>query len=297
MTAEPVYRGRFAPSPTGPLHLGSLLAALGSWLLARKAGGEWLLRIEDIDPPREVPGAAQLQIETLHAFGLHADGEILYQSRRHEAYAEALQRLLKDSHAFACRCSRRDLEASDGRHLGPCANDDPLRPTSIRLRVPAQPIAFVDRLQGTQAQNLRTEVGDVVLRRSDGFWAYQLAVVVDDAAQGITDVVRGADLLDSTPRQIWLQRCLGVATPGYLHLPLLRDVHGRKLSKSLAALPVDPDHPLPALNGVWRLLGQTPCLPQSGHAEGWLREAVDAFDPRQIPAHVPDAPLTHGTNP
>ncbi|HEX5756630.1 MAG TPA: glutamate--tRNA ligase family protein, partial [Arenimonas sp.] len=201
----------------------------------------------------------------------------------------ALQRLLGNGHAFACRCSRRDLEANDGRHLGPCVNDDPLRPTSIRLRVTEQLIAFDDRLQGAQQQNLRRDVGDVVLRRSDGLWAYQLAVVVDDHAQGITDVVRGADLLDSTPRQIWLQRCLGIASPEYLHLPLLLDAQGRKLSKSLAALPIDPAHPLPALNRVWQLLGQSPTLPETGcSAEYWLRSALEIFDPSRLPASLPE---------
>lgn len=290
-----VYRGRFAPSPTGPLHLGSLLAALGSWLLARHAGGQWLLRIEDIDPPREVPGAAALQVETLHAFGLHPDGEIWFQHDRHAAYAAALQTLLEAGDAFPCPCSRRDLEATGGRHLAPCASAASGRTPAIRLRVPDTDISFVDGLQGPQRQNLRREVGDVVLRRADGYWAYQLAVVVDDAAQGITDVVRGADLLDSTPRQIWLQRRLGLPTPNYLHLPLLLDEAGRKLSKSLAAQPVEAHRPLPALASCWRLLGQDVALPEQGlPPDRWLELALEAFAPDRIPRRLPPSAIGLG---
>lgn len=278
------YRGRFAPSPTGPLHLGSLVAALGSWLFARRAGGDWLVRIEDIDPPREVPGASQHQLDTLHAFGLHPDGPVLYQSRRDDHYRAALQRLIDAGHAFACHCSRRDLEATQGRHPGVCVNTDPLRPTAIRLRVPDAPITFTDALQGQLTQCLRSDVGDVVLRRADGYWAYQLAVVVDDGAQGITDIVRGADLLDSTPRQIWLQHCLGLPTPRYRHLPLVLDENGQKLSKSRESQAITADAPLPGLLAAWRCLGQTIDLPGRGMApDDWLDRALAAFEPERIP--------------
>lgn len=192
------YRGRFAPSPTGPLHFGSLLAALGSWLLARHAGGEWHVRIEDIDPPRAEPGASQRQLDTLAAFGLHADGPVLYQSDRDAHYEAALSRLLHTGAAFECSCSRAELAAMGGIHHV-CVAPLGIR-RAVRLRVPPNTQAsFQDALQGRITQDVYAEVGDVVLRRADGYWAYQLAVVVDDAAQGITDVVRGADLLDSTP--------------------------------------------------------------------------------------------------
>lgn len=284
----PSYRGRFAPSPTGPLHLGSLLAALGSWLFARHAGGRWLIRIDDIDPPREVPGAAAQQLATLAAFGLHSDEPVLYQSQRGELYAQALQQLLEDGHAFACRCSRSDLEASAGRHLGACVNHDPLRPTAIRLAVPEASLCFFDAIQGPFQQNLRVDVGDVVLRRADGFWAYQLAAVVDDADCAISHVVRGSDLLDSTPRQIWLQSCLRIDTPSYAHLPLVTDSLGRKLSKSLSALPINDTQPLPALCAAWSLLGQTADLPNYGlRPEVWLEHALSAFDAALIPKTTP----------
>src|SRR5690606_14701318 len=223
---HPGYRGRFAPSPTGPLHLGSLLAALGSWLLARHHRGEWLVRMEDLDPPREVPGAAAEQLRTLAAFGLESDAPVLWQSTRGDAYQATLDRLLASGRAFACHCSRAALAADGGvhRHCVPgAARPDP----AIRLRVPdGASVAFDDAIQGRFERNVATAVGDFVLRRADGPWAYQLAVVVDDAAQGITDVVRGADLLDSTPRQILLQRALGLPTPGYAHLPLVVDAEG-----------------------------------------------------------------------
>jgi glutamyl-Q tRNA(Asp) synthetase len=284
--APPVaYRGRFAPSPTGPLHFGSLLAALGSWLLARHAGGEWLVRVEDLDPPREVPGAAADQLRALAGFGLEPDQPVLWQSTRGEAYQAALDRLLASGRAFACHCSRTALAADGGihRHCVPGA----LRPDpAIRLRVPdGATVAFDDAIQGRFEQDVAAAVGDFVLRRADGPWAYQLAVVVDDDAQGITDVVRGADLLDSAPRQILLQRALGLPAPRYAHLPLALDGEGRKLSKSLAALPVDAADPLPALRAAWAALGQPPAaVAGAGAVDAWLRAARAAFDPAAIPA-------------
>lgn len=277
------YRGRFAPSPTGPLHFGSLLAALGSWLLARHAGGEWRVRIEDLDPPREIAGAGDRQLATLAAFGLVSDRAVWRQSTRGDAYLAAIDRLLASGDAFPCHCSRADVAAAGGVHRR-CVRGAWRRGGAVRLRVAAGAVTFEDSIQGTVTQDVGTEVGDVVLRRADGYWAYQLAVVVDDAAQGITDVVRGADLLDSTPRQIVLQRALGLPTPRYAHLPLAVDGHGRKLAKSLASLPVDPQDPLPALRAAWRALGQPPrAVASAGSVQALLACAVDAFDPCAIP--------------
>ena len=285
--APPLYRGRFAPSPTGPLHLGSLLAAFGSWLLARHAGGQWLVRIEDLDPPREIPGAAAQQLAALAAFGLVSDQPPLRQSDRHPLYRAALDRLLATGAAFACACSRSELAAQHGIHRRCVASAARARP-ACRLRVAdAATVAFQDGLQGRVEQDVAAEVGDFVLLRADGLWAYQLAVVVDDADQGITDVVRGADLLDSTPRQILLQRALGLPTPRYLHLPLVLDAHGHKLSKSGAALAVDPANPLPALRHCWSLLGQDPApMAQARTPENLLQRTQEHFDPTALPARL-----------
>ena len=290
------YRGRFAPSPTGPLHFGSLLAAFGSWLMARHAGGEWLVRIEDLDPPREVPGAAAAQLRSLHAFGLVPDGGIVHQSTRGDAYGEAMQRLLATGDAFTCHCSRTDLAATGGIHracVAAARRPDP----AVRLRVPdGTLITFEDGLRGRIEQRLDREVGDFVLRRADGPWAYQLAVVVDDAAQAITEVVRGADLLDSTGRQIFLQRRLGLPTPRHAHLPLAVDPQGAKLSKSHSALPVDDADPLPALRAAWRALGQ-----EAGALDGLrspqaaLAAALCAFDPGRLQAAPATFAAAHNT--
>lgn len=254
MSSSP-YRGRFAPSPTGPLHLGSMLAAFGSWLLARHAGGQWLVRIEDVDPPREVAGAAASQLATLAAFGLQPDEPVQYQSRRHGLYRAALERLLADGKAFACHCSRTDLAGQHGIHRHCVAGRERPHP-AIRLRVAdGSHIAFDDGLQGRFEQEVDREAGDVVLLRADGCWAYQLAVVVDDADQGITDVVRGEDLADNTPRQILLQSALGLPTPRYLHTPLVRAADGEKLSKQHGAPPLDDSRPLQALAAAAQVLG------------------------------------------
>jgi glutamyl-Q tRNA(Asp) synthetase len=275
------YRGRFAPSPTGPLHLGSLVAALGSWLFAQRAGGQWLVRVEDIDPPREVPGAAADILATLRAFGMPPDEPVWHQSQRAPAYEAALAELLARGVAFHCPCSRSDLEASGGVHRGPCRPSDEGRPPAIRLRVPEGPVGFVDRIQGGFQQDLATEVGDFVLKRTDGLYAYQLAVVVDDAAQGITDVVRGADLIDSTPRQILLQRCLGLPTPRYAHVPVLLDGEGRKLAKSAGDAAVCGADPMPVLRRVLAFLGQ----PEPGvdRVEALLADAARHWDIRRVP--------------
>jgi glutamyl-Q tRNA(Asp) synthetase len=272
------YRGRFAPSPTGELHFGSLVAALASWLRARNLGGEWLLRVDDIDPPREVAGSTDAILAALSQLGLDADAPPLYQSRRGDAYAEALQRLRDQGHAFPCWCSRSDLEARgivhrDGACISPSRDD---RAPAWRLRVPDVEISFDDGLQGRQHQNVREVAGDFVLRRADDLWGYQLACVVDDAAQCVTEVVRGCDLLDSTPRQILLQRLLGLSTPAYLHVPLAVDAAGRKLSKSAGTPPVDVDDPRAALADALCFLGQP--VPGARDARTFLHAAAARLD-------------------
>ncbi|HEY2864233.1 MAG TPA: tRNA glutamyl-Q(34) synthetase GluQRS [Casimicrobiaceae bacterium] len=284
------YRGRFAPSPTGPLHFGSLLAALASYCDARSRGGEWLLRIEDVDLPRSRAGAAEAIAETLASYGFAWDGPIVRQSERSALYADALDRLRARGLLFACACTRRELEAAppgaSGERIYPgTCRRSPVAAAegrSWRVGVDDTPISFVDRLQGRQQQRLDRDVGDFVVRRADGLFAYQLAVVVDDALQGITDVVRGADLLASTPRQIWLQRQLGFATPAYLHHPIAVDRSGQKLSKESGAARL-PDDPLPALCRAWRFLGQTvPDRPPRSLASFW-RWAHVAWNARALP--------------
>ncbi|MEO8364893.1 MAG: tRNA glutamyl-Q(34) synthetase GluQRS [Pseudoxanthomonas sp.] len=297
MSEFPNYRGRFAPSPTGPLHFGSLLAAFGSWLLARHAGGEWWVRMEDLDPPREVAGAAQRQLATLEALGLSSDGPVEWQSGRSAYYQAALQRLLAHGKAFECHCSRSQLAATGGIHRA-CVDNNSRPDASVRLRVADRNVVtFEDGLQGRFSQNVADEVGDFVLRRADGLWAYQLAVVVDDAAQGMTDIVRGADLLDSTPRQILLQQALGFPTPRYLHLPLARDDDGQKLSKSDAARPVDASRPLAALEAAWQALGQeSAALAGSKDVTSLLAAACDSFEPSRLPRVIPlPAAAVHNT--
>lgn len=263
--ADPPYRGRFAPSPTGPLHFGSLLAAVGSLLQARSQGGEWLVRIEDLDPPRERPGSADDILRTLEAYGLHWDGPVMYQSARAEAYRTALDTLRAGAMAYPCACSRKEItEGADGANApvypGTCRRGiAPGRaPRAWRVLTTDAEIGFEDRLQGPRRQRLEAEVGDFVVRRADGLFAYQLAVVVDDAEQAITEVVRGSDLLDSTPRQIHLQRLLGLAAPQYVHLPVAVNAQGLKLSKQTRAEPLDGKDPVPSLWRALAFLGQDP---------------------------------------
>ena len=283
--------GRFAPSPTGPLHFGSLVAALASRCDARAAGGRWLVRIEDVDEPRAVPGAERGILATLDRYGFASDGPIVRQSDRAAHYARAIAALDVRGLAYPCACSRRELEAAPvspaGERVYPGTCRDGLPPDrasraqrSIRMRVGDAVVAFVDRLQGPQRQDLAREVGDFVVRRADGLAAYQLAVVVDDAAQQVTDVVRGADLLASTPRQIHLQRALGSATPSYLHVPVAINAAGEKLSKQTLARAL-PDEPLPALLAAWRFLEQPPIEPAT-LAEFWSR-AIAAWSPARLP--------------
>jgi glutamyl-Q tRNA(Asp) synthetase len=278
-----MYVGRFAPSPTGPLHLGSLVAALASWLDARAARGRWLVRIEDLDAPRQQPGAADLILRTLERFGLGWDGPVLYQSLRAPLYEAALDRLRR--YTYWCGCSRREIADSslglsaDGARIypGTCRQGvaSGKAPRALRLMTGAEPIAFEDRVQGAQSQVLASQVGDFVLYRADGQFAYQLAVVIDDADQGVTDVVRGADLLDSTARQIHLQRLLGVPTPRYLHVPVALNAGGEKLSKQTGARPVDPAQRDRLLREALLFLGQP--------ASADLDEAVAAWDAARIP--------------
>ncbi len=255
MTVKP-YRGRFAPSPTGPLHAGSLAAALASWLDARAANGRWVVRIEDLDPPRVVAEAAADIIDTLARCGLQSDEPVLFQSTRSDDYQSALSNLQQTGLIYGCACSRKDVDsaidaqaAPAGVYPGTCsAGAPPGKPIrALRVRVTDDEVSFFDRVAGRFAQSLKRDVGDFVVRRADGLWAYQLAVVVDDAAQGITDVVRGADLLDNTPRQIYLQRALGLPTPRYLHVPLVCNAQGVKLSKQSGAAAIDPTQPLAEL--------------------------------------------------
>lgn len=249
MSSTHAYVGRFAPSPTGLLHPGSLVAAVASYLDARVHHGSWLVRIEDVDEGRTVAGTAEAILALLSTLGMQWDGEVVWQSRRKHLYLAAAEQLR--AHAYPCGCNRREIAdsrlgfAPDGAAIYPGTCREGLAPErsarSVRVRVPDAPndlVAFDDRLAGHVCQHLDSESGDFVLKRADGFWAYQLAVVVDDAQQGVTDVVRGADLLDSTPRQIYLQRLLGVPTPRYLHVPVVRNANGEKLSKQTGAVAV-----------------------------------------------------------
>jgi glutamyl-Q tRNA(Asp) synthetase len=262
-----VYRGRFAPSPTGPLHFGSLIAAVGSYLEAKAHRGEWLLRIEDIDTPRSVAGAADNILHCLTAFGMTWDGEVMYQSTRTAAYHDALTQLRARGVLYACACTRREIADSATHGIegpiypGTCRDGLPAdrlpRATRVRTHEGAR-VTFDDAVQGAITQDVEHEVGDFVVARADGLIAYQLAVVADDAAQGITDVVRGADLLDSTPRQILLQQLLGLPTPRYMHLPVAVNAQGEKLSKQTLAPPLDPREPSSQLIAALRFLGQEP---------------------------------------
>lgn len=294
MSAEQVV-GRFAPSPTGPLHLGSLIAAVGSFCLARQDGGRWLLRMEDLDTPRVVPGAADQILFTLEKLGLHWDGEVIWQSRRIAAYQAAVEMLRDRGLVFECACSRKDILMSAPHpgeegpvYPGTCRPGLPAgrKPRALRIIVPERQICFTDGVFGPMQQVLTEAVGDFVLRRADGMFAYQLAVVVDDAASGINQVVRGADLLASTPRQIFLHACLGNPVPTYIHLPLLTDRQGEKISKRHGVVSLAPDgNPSAPVVRALRLLGQA--VPEdvvgSPPAE-ILAWACRHMDRRSIPA-------------
>lgn len=289
------YRGRFAPSPTGPLHFGSLVAAVASYLEAKTRGGDWLVRIEDLDTPRTVPGAADDILRTLEAFDMHWDGAVWYQSARHDAYRAALDRLQHQGMLYGCACTRREIADSvagnngiDGPvYPGTCRNGLPTgrNARATRVRTAGARITFEDAIQGTITQDVEREVGDFVLHRADGLFAYQLAVVVDDAEQGITDIVRGADLLDSTPRQIWLQRLLGLATPRYAHVPVAVNAQGEKLSKQTHATALDRQHAAAMLRQALRFLGQAiPAGLEHSPIETLWKWAIDHWQRHCVPA-------------
>src|SRR3954470_1749865 len=279
-----MYAGRFAPSPTGPLHFGSLVAALASWLDARAAEGRWYVRIKDLDQPRAQPDAVDSILRTLERLGLYWDGTVVFQSERTDLYQQALEKLRV--HTYWCGCTRREIADSslgiaiDGGRIYPGTCREGLGADKVaralRIRTDVAPISFEDRLQGAQRQPLARDIGDFVLYRADGQFAYQLAVVVDDAAQSITDVVRGADLLDSTARQIYLQRLLGYAEPRYLHVPVAVNSAGEKLSKQTGAAPIDASRSRAVLGEALRFLGQ----PESDD----LEQAVRNWEPARIPA-------------
>ena len=297
------YIGRFAPSPTGPLHLGSLVAAIASYLDAKVHGGTWLVRVEDVDRDRNVAGADQHILASLQRCGMQWDGDVTWQTQREDLYEAALRQL--GANIYPCGCSRKEIADSQLRlgqaghaalvYPGTCRNG--LAPgraaRALRLRTPQQPhcvVHFHDRFAGEVSQDITAEVGDFVVRRADGFWAYQLAVVVDDGAQGITDIVRGADLLDSTPRQIFLQQLLGLAQPRYLHVPVVVNAAGEKLSKQTGAQAFDTGAPADSLLG-------SALLPAARFLGMEIRAVtVDAFWREAVPAW--DALLrTHGESP
>lgn len=265
-----MYIGRFAPSPTGPLHFGSLIAAVGGCLEARVHRGRWLLRIDDLDPPREQPGAAAEILRTLEHFGFEWDGPVVYQSRRQAAYEEALAQLASAGHTYPCTCSRKEIAetgspgAYGAVYPGTCRDRDPATnrrknaPVSTRVRVPNRRICLQDRIQGEYCQNLAVDIGDFVLRRRDDLYGYHLAVAVDDAWQDITHTVRGVDLLDSTPRQLYLQVLLGLPSPAYAHLPVAVNRDGQKLSKQTFARPLSRDRVNRQLWRALQFLGQQP---------------------------------------
>lgn len=286
------YVGRFAPSPTGALHFGSLLAALASFLDARANQGRWLLRMEDLDPAREPPGAAQQILDTLDDFGLHWDGPVVYQSQRLSAYREVLATLTERGLVYHCNCSRQRVRAANGIYDNHCRDrpDPPQSDFALRLKLPAVSITFEDRIQGLYQQDLHRECGDIVLCRRDGLIAYQLAVVVDDAWQGVTDIVRGFDLIDSTPRQIALQQMLSLPRPRYAHIPVATNQQGQKLSKQHFAKPLDARHAKQYLFEALRFLRQD--LPPGSNREtpaSQLQRAIERWDIQRIPklANIP----------
>ena len=298
-TSPIAYRGRFAPSPTGPLHFGSLVTAVGSFLQAKSQGGKWLLRMDDIDPPREIPGAADLILRTLETFGLQWDEPVLYQSTRSEAYELALDTLRAAGHSYPCACSRQEIEARQSElavtvYPGACRHGLPpgRGGRAVRVRLPADEVHFEDLLQGKVRRDAETELGDFVVRRADGLFAYHLAAVVDEARQGISEVVRGADLLDATAYQICLQRLLHLPTPRYLHLPVAINAQGQKLSKQTYAAALDPAQAGPLLSQALAFLGHAPPAELTGApCRELLAWALTAWNPAQLP-RVAAIPVT-----
>ncbi len=293
------YRGRFAPSPSGPLHFGSLVTAVGSYLDARSHNGEWLVRIEDLDPPREVPGASRDILMLLEKLGMTWDGEVVYQSRRHDLYRAVLSQLAAQKLTYPCFCSRKEIADSALTGIGGLVypgtcryagtnsrnNDKQRKQSAVRVKTDRRVIAVNDRVQQLRSQQIDTDIGDFVLHRADGVFAYQLAVVADDAEQIITHVVRGADLLDSTPRQVFLQQLLGYATPDYMHLPVVTNARGEKLSKQTFAAPVGQINVLFQLVAALKFLGQNPPddLPESNLETFW-QWAIAHWNAANIPS-------------
>ena len=285
------YIGRFAPSPTGPLHFGSLVAAVGSYLEAKTHGGEWFVRIEDVDTPRKVSGASSDILRTLEQLGMKWDGEVVYQSQRSAFYQEAIHSLTALDLTYTCICTRKEiLDSSIMGIIGPiypgtCRHAQTnQKPSARRLRTNDNPIGFEDAVQGRVEQRLESNTGDFVLRRADGVFAYQLAVVVDDAKQKITHVVRGEDLLDSTPRQIYLQQLLGYSVPHYMHLPVVTNRNGNKLSKQTRAMPLDISKAVPQLVAALNFLGQRPPADlDKGNISVFWQWALENWQVAQIP--------------
>lgn len=300
------YVGRFAPSPTGPLHFGSLLAAVASYLQARTHGGRWIVRIEDIDPPREQPGADKVILDALAAYGFEWDGPVVYQSRAHETHAALVASLIARGAAYPCRCSRRQLaDAPIGPlgtiYPGTCRTGCDAPEAAIRVLTDNRPVRFTDGAQGPVSQRLQPESGDFVIRRRDGLIAYHLAVVADDFADGVTEVVRGIDLLDSTPRQIHLQRLLGFPTPAYLHIPVAVNADGQKLSKLTGAKAIPLDNAVPVLLAALKALRQpvSPGLKRCAidRVWQWASENWNAATLAGLKhVAVPHAPLAEGQN-
>lgn len=290
------YVGRFAPSPTGPLHFGSLVAAMASYADARAHHGRWLIRIEDVDTTRCSATAERTILAQLACYGFVHDGDIVRQSERSALYERALEQLRTNDLLFACACTRRQLEAAprnfegEAIYPGTCRERRlPFASNASRVRVPAMgadEVSFVDRAAGVVRQQLSAELGDFLLRRADGIYSYQLAVVVDDELQGVTQVVRGADLLGNTPRQIHLQRCLGYRTPAYLHVPLARNASGEKLSKQTQATPLSLDNALVTLREAWAFLRQDP-LPGARSAPEFWSLAATHWCPERLCGALP----------
>ena len=290
------YTGRFAPSPTGPLHFGSLIAALASYCHARRHSGRWLVRIEDLDPPREVPGAASLILKQLERHGLSWDGDVIYQSRRHDRYRQVVAQLLAAGSAYPCDCSRRDVQAMGGRYDGRCRYRDDVDPAdaAVRVHVPlAERITYDDLYQGRHSAWPGREGGDYVIRRRDGLYAYQLAVVVDDIDQGVSHIIRGVDLQEATPRQVWLSHYLGATPPVFGHIPVAVNKFGQKLSKQNHAASVDACPPAENLRMALQWLG-LPLPARDADVGQLVRHAVEHWEAARLAGEASrPAPLVY----
>ncbi|MCF6319684.1 MAG: tRNA glutamyl-Q(34) synthetase GluQRS [Proteobacteria bacterium] len=281
--SQPCYIGRFAPSPTGPLHLGSLLAAMASYCDAMNHQGKWLVRIEDLDPPREIKGASQQILTTLNKLGFEFDQNTLFQSQRQQSYEDAINKLMSLSALYYCNCSRNNLKnITTMEHKCRNTTQQPSQPHSIKLKVPDKTLSFVDEIQGTYSKNLLEDCGDFVIKRKDGLHSYQLAVVVDDAYQGVTHIVRGTDLIDSTPWQIYLQLLLNFDLPIYAHIPILVNSDNQKLSKQTFAKPIDNEDPLSILLTAYQYLGQQPFNKRPTNIKQFWQHAIQHWDINKV---------------